>query len=373
MADEPAHVMLDANSLMHFQRPDQIDWPAMLKCQTVNLIITPVLLRELEQQKVTNRSHKLRGRAQAVVSWIATFIESEASPEVRNGVSLSFVRHTPQIDFAKHKLSHTVFDDELIATAIEYQAEHDCRVAIFTDDTGLRLKLPGHKLLPIIPPQELKLPDEPDEVEKENSRLKAELARHQNRLPKLEFSFIDGASKVALPCVIAAVNEVKPEHPPQFGTDWNDYEEYVADVAAWKREALFSTGFRVRLGNSGNGVATNVKIEMTFPDFVEAVRLREEPKMPSIFSTRWLHRDIGLPSETEPDYGDDKDTVSFSLDDLVHNRTFESDLIFLRFVSEADIQNFSAEYLITCVENLKPVCGTLHFIVEDWIASLRAH
>src|SRR3972149_8882142 len=112
---------------------------------------------------------------------------------------------------------------------------------------------------------------------------------------------------------------------------------------------------------------------MTFPDFVEAVRLREEPKMPSIFSTRWLHRDIGLPSETEPDYGDDKDTVSFSLDDLVHNRTFESDLIFLRFVSEADIQNFSAEYLITCVENLKPVCGTLHFIVEDWIASLRAH
>src|SRR5664280_168504 len=199
MADETVHLVLDANSLMHFQRPDQIDWPAMLKCRSVSLIITPVLLREIEDQKVTNRSRKLRDRAQAVVALIANFIENEGHPEIRKGVTLSFVRHSPLIDFAKHKLLHSIFDDELIATAIEYQAENDCRVAIFTADTGLRLKLPAHKLRPVIPPEELRLPDEPDELEKENSKLKTELARHQNRLPRLQFTFIDGASRYRLP------------------------------------------------------------------------------------------------------------------------------------------------------------------------------
>jgi hypothetical protein len=302
MADETVHLVLDANSLMHFQRPDQVDWPAMLKCRSVNLIITPVLLREIEDQKVTNRSRKLRDRAQAVVAWIANFIENEGHPEIRKGVTLSFVRHSPLIDFAKHKLLHSIFDDELIATAIEYQAENDCRVAIFTADTGLRLKLPAHKLRPVIPPEELRLPDEPDELEKENSKLKTELARHQNRLPRLQFTFIDGASRCRLPYLKKKVEEIEPEPPEPFGTSAYVYERYVSDLEAWKAKALFATAFQVKLENTGKAVATNIKIQMAFPDFVLAVRLRDPPKVSSIMSHRWLHSNIDLPSENAPTY-----------------------------------------------------------------------
>ena len=40
-ADPPAYVMLDTNSLMHFQRPDQIDWVSILKSKEVKLVVTP--------------------------------------------------------------------------------------------------------------------------------------------------------------------------------------------------------------------------------------------------------------------------------------------------------------------------------------------
>jgi hypothetical protein len=230
------------------------------------------------------------------------------------------------------------------------------------------LKLPAHKLRVVIPPEELRLPDEPDEVEKENSKLKAELARHQNRIPRLQFSFLDGSSRIALPSVQAAVQEVEADNPSQFGTTSYEYDRYVSDLETWKKEALFSTGFRIRRENTGNAVATNIKIQMGFPEFVLAVRLRNQPKVPSIMSPFWMHSDVNLPSEEAPTYSDKQDTVSFELGNLVHNRTFESDLIFLRFANADVVQNFSCEYFITCVEMIEPIQGSLHFTVQDWIA-----
>jgi hypothetical protein len=62
MADETVHLVLNANSLMNFQRPDQVDWPAMLKCRSVNLIITPVLLRVRPNSlSQISRGYKKRG------------------------------------------------------------------------------------------------------------------------------------------------------------------------------------------------------------------------------------------------------------------------------------------------------------------------
>lgn len=194
--DQTAYVMLDANALLHYQRPDQIDWQALMSCPSVNLLVTPVLLHELEEQKVKNRSRKLRERADAIVSWVASFIESDAPLEIREGVHFVFIRHSPQIDYAAHRLSRAVYDDELIANAIEFKREYACDVTFFTADTGLRLKLPAHGMSAVIPPAKFKLADEPDEAEKENIRLKSELSRLANRLPRLDLSFFGGAAEM---------------------------------------------------------------------------------------------------------------------------------------------------------------------------------
>ena len=58
-----AHVFIDANTALHFKRPDQIDWRTLANANEVVLVAAPVLLRELEQQKVINGSSKLKDRA----------------------------------------------------------------------------------------------------------------------------------------------------------------------------------------------------------------------------------------------------------------------------------------------------------------------
>ncbi|MDT7813787.1 MAG: hypothetical protein QOJ42_3703 [Acidobacteriaceae bacterium] len=201
MTDEAAHLFIDANYLMHFKRPDQVDWPDILKSKSVVLLITPVLLRELEEQKVKNPSRKLRERAKQAISWIAPMFDSLKPKEIRPGVQMAFIRHSPLINFADHRLSRHINDDELIATAIDYRLGHGCSVAVLTADAGLRIKLPAHDIPAIVPPDELLLPEELDDGERENARLRAEVARYANRQPDLRLTFFNGEAKLELLCL----------------------------------------------------------------------------------------------------------------------------------------------------------------------------
>jgi hypothetical protein len=275
------------------------------------------------------------------------------------------------IDYAAHRLSRAVSDDEFIAHAIEFRNEHGVDVTFFTVDTGLRLKLPAHGLKALQPPLALKLPDEPDETEKENAKLKAELARHVNRLPHLSLSFREGGSKWSLRSMREAVDEIEPEAHPQWGmVEQHRYDEYVRNLEKWKAAARSSSAFCIRLGNVGSAVATNISVVLTFPDFVRAQLLRDQPKVPVVFDLPDFHRNLQLPLEEEPSYSDDHRTASFHINNLVHNRVFESELVWLRFTADNLIKNFSVEYEITCVEIVEPVTGSLHFTVEEWIALL---
>ena len=363
-------MILDSNSLLHFQRPDQIDWPAMLGCRSVNLVITPTLVRELEEEKVKNRSRRLRDRAQAIVQWIANYIEINAPVEIRSGVRLIIVRHSPLLNFAEHKLSHAVSDDEFIAHAIEFERERGCHVTFFTADIGLRLKLPAHGFKALVPPDDLKLPDEPDETEKENAKLKAELSRHTNRLPRLKLSFLDGSTKFSLPSQRLAVDEIEAGAPHGWGTSQGAYDKYLRDFEKWKVAARSSTAFGIRLANNGSAVATNISLELSFPDFVLAKELGPEPKVPNSLGLSHLHS-FEVPSDDAPSYGERHDTISFDITNLVHNRVFESDLVWLRFKGDELIKNFSVDYQITCVEIVDPIRGYLHFTVEEWTALIE--
>ncbi len=63
MPEDPAHVILDANLLLHFKRPDEVNWLAYTHASGVVLLASPILFRELEQQKIFNQLPKLRGKA----------------------------------------------------------------------------------------------------------------------------------------------------------------------------------------------------------------------------------------------------------------------------------------------------------------------
>ena len=90
-----AHVFIDANTALHFRRPNEIDWCALVNARKVVLVAAPILLRELEDQKITNSSRRLRDRAADYIKWLSPFVrDPEAS--VRKGVSWLFLPGEPK-------------------------------------------------------------------------------------------------------------------------------------------------------------------------------------------------------------------------------------------------------------------------------------
>lgn len=212
-----AYVFVDANTALHFKRPDQIDWLRLTKAKEVVLVAAPILLRELENQKVVNTSRKLRERANAYVKWLHKFAV-DPKTEVRTSVRWLFLAHEPQIDFVAERLSTNIHDDHLIASALGHMREGHTHVFVATADLGLTVKLRARGISVLTLSDDLRLPIEADPLEQENSALKQQLARLHARMPKLSVAFDNGEQHIALKRVrlkadgIPSLAQVRSEH-----------------------------------------------------------------------------------------------------------------------------------------------------------------
>ncbi|MCK6438835.1 MAG: PIN domain-containing protein [Planctomycetes bacterium] len=321
-----AHVFLDANTTLHFKRADQIDWPKLTGAATVILVAAPVFLRELEKNKVHNPSRRLRERAAAAARWYSALTEKDGPIALAKDVTLSFIEHEPLIDFAANMLSRDISDDHLIASALEYHAQHHVDAKIATADLPLRAKLRSHPIKALTLPDELRLPDEPDPVEVELENTRAELHRLKHRLPKLALAFKGGDRhcKVILPAkprvpTIPTLDEMKAKHPfyptpqtpPQpprqnpgggvklssltsagihaaraerYNTDlarfFEEYEAFYGLAAQWldAYDRRFETTFI--LSNDGTMPATDNHVVIDLPEGVAVYTSNEFPAPP---------------------------------------------------------------------------------------------
>jgi hypothetical protein len=382
MSASVPHVFLDTNTLLHYRRPDQIDWCAFLGADAVMLVVTPALIDELEAQKAyANRSRKLKDRANASIKWIAQYIECEEPVELRPGVKLLFVRESPMIDFAAHRLSRMVADDQLIASALQFRQETGAHIVFVSNDTGLRLKLQPRGLKGTAPPEDARLPEEMDDAEKEMAELRRELARHQSRRPKLFLTFQDGREfgrirtiRTKLPKVVKASELVLPAHTLAAHSS-ESVADYARKLTIWKDEIELLSPCELQIGNSGTAEATDIAIDFTFTKFVKALSQDDFPKQPKRprspfdfdvdFSNIPNLRSIMEPRPAGKPYISKEGSLSFRIPQLVHNRTLKLHCFWWKFSASLSIQNFSAEYSITCVEAIDPISGTLNFVLEN--------
>lgn len=373
------YIFPDTNALLHFKRPDQIDWPSALDCKLVTIVIAPVIIRELEQQKVQNPVRKLRERAQGILRWLAGFIEAVGAVEIRQGVLLHFIQTSPLLDFAAHRLVHFLSDDELIASVIEFRINHAEPVKIMTADLGMRLKLRAHDIESFIPPDTDQLPDQPDEAEKVIAELRREIARYQNRRPKLVVTFADGADFAKLsmmrPKPAQAQGRIYPGLSDyQFGAPSEEaYAQYYRQLAQWNATVELLCSCQLHIANEGTAEATDIVADFSLPDFITAIRdddLPDEPRPPpSIFEPSHLLNVARLTSYVGPrsparPYVSDTGKLSFRIPTLVHNRTIVLDQFFFRFSKREDIQNFSLRFALTYRETLDPIEGQLNVVVN---------
>ncbi|WP_024512459.1 PIN domain-containing protein [Bradyrhizobium sp. ARR65] len=374
------YVVLDTNTLLHYRRPDRLEWGAYFAGEEVILVITPPLIHELEQQKLANRSARLRRRANEIIQWLNGYLEKAEPIYVSERVRLHFYDESPRINFAAHRLSDAVPDDILIATTLQFREQMNVDVTLFTNDTGLRMKLRSRSIPAIKPRDEDRLADEPDETEIELERTRKELQRLQSRLPHLQLSFEDHTN-----FLVVELPDIQEEPAPKVRTAWyfghseeaiseydKEYQAYLAEFQLWRSREQRQFLCQLVLRNTGSAEATNVSMDISFPEGVVPLKSgAKRPKPPRHpIDLAVTHFDPGellahvpeRPSPLQPIIDATSRTVRWNIPSVVHNRTWELRPFLVRF--ESDPRGFQARITIGCVETIELFAGHLNFKIR---------
>lgn len=320
-----AHIFIDANTALHFQRPDLIDWCGLTGCKQAILVGSPILHRELEHQKVHNPSGKLRKRTAAYIKWLVEFVRDPAR-EVRAHTTWHFIPVEPQIDFREHNLSAGIADDHLIASVTSYEPPASAEVYVATADIGMEIKLRHRKITPLLLPNAAKLPDEPDAQEKELQDLRRKVAqkhlptltlitemdgnRHpfevgpqasaasaippeemRRKYPRLQgpHEILTPDQKAALPSDIryqllcadmCGVTESVEKYNKEREAFLAEYDEYFSKLLQWEEYAALTVEVDLTLSNEGTAPATDIDIILRFPEDIVVFEEDDFPERP---------------------------------------------------------------------------------------------
>lgn len=179
-------VLLDTNILLHYKRLDQIDWLAETEASEVEILIAPVIMREMDKHKIQHPIKHIRDRATKYMKWLNSLPIVDMQYEIRSGVIVRFICNEPSIDFEAHQLSKDIDDDWLIAHAIEELPGKEASLSIIVADTGIRMKMLGKKIdVKLWADNQYKLEAEEDPEQRRIKELEDELRKHTSRMPKL--------------------------------------------------------------------------------------------------------------------------------------------------------------------------------------------
>jgi hypothetical protein len=405
----PTYLFLDTNVLLHFRRPDEIDWRVLTDGEEAEIVLVLPVLREIDRHKATHPVKRVKQRAAAIFKWFGTMIGSKEPIRLREGVSLSFRRQDPLIDFQTHKLRTGIVDDEVVASVLEFQDEHDgAQVLIVTDDLAMRILAPGHGIEAKPPPEECRLPDEPDPADVEARELKVQLAEYRNRQPELTLLFTDGNARQrkALPEVQLISDErvqaaifheemvAKTERPlfisdehdeAGFGYTRDQALDYVMYRVTAKREHMLklqkARAHRSRtvtltlvLRNAGRAPATDIDIALELTDPNASVSESEglDPVDPSEEAEQHgrvsAEREEGGPcvehSETELTPTALAPVTRYHWNSLKQGNSVRLAPLHVTFRTRKAAGSFGIRYTISYAEGPEPVAGRLDVIVS---------
>ena len=177
---------------LHFRQLDEIDWPGLFGADEVELLVAPVVWRQLDRHKDRHSVPGLRERAKTSVRKLRAWLGSPRTGSVRSGVTVRLEYADPKIDFAEHSLSREVEDDQLLAKVIEYREAVAEQVVLVTDDCLLVAKAQAARVEVVQPPESARLPDATSEEELRIKKLESEIQRLRGRRAELVVTLDSG-------------------------------------------------------------------------------------------------------------------------------------------------------------------------------------
>ncbi|WP_327342771.1 PIN domain-containing protein [Streptomyces europaeiscabiei] len=139
LSGRPGRVhVYDTNSLMHYQPPEAIDWPAVAKGRVVRLVVPLVVVDELDR-KQHEGSKEMAQRARRALRALDGVLDgtqpgAAASVPGRPGVSIEIL-----LDEAGHRREAGA-DDEIIERSVLLAQITGGPATVVTADTGMRLR-----------------------------------------------------------------------------------------------------------------------------------------------------------------------------------------------------------------------------------------
>jgi len=316
-------VFLDTMIYLHYHSIEELDLHSLLGTNSITIVIPRITLRQLDEQKNTHKSRKVRDRVGRILKKIEQWELGGASP--RPGVSVEFFPAAPTANYEQHGLNPDWSDDVLIASILEYINRH-CgeQILLITQDSGprrtaLEQGIPVKEL-----PEEMKLPEELDPTEVENRELRKRLDKLQNALPELLLCFagsddpkvdahyclpsppdtmedeiwhkidglrreyrkqhppevyLDGLGVSLTAGMLGIVDTIPPEEYDRYNRELDEYfaayEKYMREP--WQIEAALrrTIRFQIEIRNVGSAPAEDVDVRLDFPDGFTLIAARD--------------------------------------------------------------------------------------------------
>lgn len=329
---------VDTVVFLHYEMFDQVDWRQVTGASEVALVVAPVVIRELDEQKDgKNATKRSKERARKVLNRLLHLWVGELLAPLGEGVTIRYLPSEPSLDFAAYGLSRDWRDDQLLAAVIQEKNETaEAEVVLVTRDVGPELKAKHHKIRTIRLPKKYELNDEPTPETRRIQELEQRLQAIEGALPDLSLQFRGGGDSICyeVPRPLARPDDdeiairlapikkkypkrgsATPNVPPMGGKGGLDLskialssfvnqptpseikryneelDQFYADCETFLRadldyeeQARLIFAVEIDLVNGGSAPAEDIDVFLHFPDGFELLRedaLPEQPDPPS--------------------------------------------------------------------------------------------
>lgn len=226
---------VDTDVLLHFQTFDEVDWPRLMSAESVEIVLAPTVMQELNRHKDDASNQWRHDRARMLVSKLRHLlagVEPGQLAPVRPNVTLLDIATEPHVEWGHLGLDPAVSDDRLIASVLERGAEPGERVVLATNDFLTQRKAARFRIAVLNPEGVIPRVEQASPAAAKVAQLERQLREARFRRPELELSFLDAEQRTK-------VLKVETEPPrPGWKTDETIRElldkrrQYLSEVTA---------------------------------------------------------------------------------------------------------------------------------------------
>ena len=183
----------DTNLFIQCRPLEELDWSEWTDFEEVHLIVCRTVQREIDQQKHRGNG-RVAQRARKTSSLFRSIIEKDCSVIREKGPRVKLMLESSSVPSPelKDRLDYDKPDDEIVGFLHKYEQQHpEADVRLLTHDTGPMVTAKSLDL-PFVKIQDAwLLPPESNETERENRRLKGEVARLKKTEPQFHIRCLD--------------------------------------------------------------------------------------------------------------------------------------------------------------------------------------